>query len=277
MAPTIWPFPMSMIETQKSSARAAPQGKTPPHGFSIRSVARGRTSGIGPARAMTSSRPVRQMGSSALVPRTASAYGARSVAGSRGGGRRVVSHSPVARRGGPRLSLGFGFKPDNSEQIRHARKLLFLDVDGVLNTEYCRPRDAIHSKLLKRLGEVVHYSGTKIILSSTWRLHPQYRMKLLSRLESVGVDRLAVLDDTPQLPLKMGRWPPAESNRAEEIAEWIRTANVRPDLIWVAVDDLDVMNSPHGPLFDGHFVRTSRESGLSAECQAQLFRILGPR
>ena len=151
------------------------------------------------------------------------------------------------------------------------------NVDGVLNTEYCRPRDAIHSKLLKRLGEVVHYSGTKIILSSTWRLHPQYRMKLLSRLESVGVDRLAVLDDTPQLPLKMGRWPPAESNRAEEIAEWIRTANVRPDLIWVAVDDLDVMNSPHAPLFDGHFVRTSRESGLSAECQAQLFRILGPR
>ena len=167
--------------------------------------------------------------------------------------------------------------PDNRDAIRGARKLLFLDVDGVLNTEHCRPRDAIHGKLLRRLGDVVHYSGCKIILSSTWRLHPQYRAKLIGRLESVGVDRLCVLDDTPQLPLKLGRWPPAESNRAAEIAQWIHDADLRPDLIWCAVDDLDVMNSPHAPLFNGHFVRTSRQSGLSEDCQAQLFHILGPR
>ena len=106
---------------------------------------------------------------------------------------------------------------------------------------------------------------------------PRYRAKLITRLESVGVDRLCVIDDTPQLPLKLGRWPPAESNRAAEIAEWLRNEHVRPDLVWCAVDDLDVMNSPHAASFHGHFVRTSRQSGLSEQCQAQLFHILGPR
>jgi len=254
----------------------------------------------------------RTMGSSALVPRSAPAQHARGRTGARGaasfraaaghraGGngilavgsaahaavsarRRTVAHSPVARRATarqpPRVFAGppgMARPPTDTAAARGARKLLFLDVDGVLNTEYCRPRDAIHSKLLKRLSEVVRHTGTKIVLSSTWRLHPQYRAKLIGRLESVGVDRLCVVDDTPSLPLRLGRWPAAESHRAEEIAAWLK-GNNRADLVWCAVDDLDVTASPHAALFAGHFVRTSRESGLSEQCQAQLIRILGPR
>jgi len=153
-----------------------------------------------------------------------------------------------------------------------ARKVLFLDVDGVLNTETMRQRDAIHATLLKRLGHVLNYSGAAVVLSSTWRLHPAYRSKLLEALASVGVH--GVVDDTPQLPLKLGPWPPAEHQRASEIAQWLSGA---PALdTWAAVDDLDLTQSAYAHLFHGHFVRTSKECGLSEACSAALCDVLGP-
>lgn len=75
-----------------------------------------------------------------------------------------------------------------------------LQVDGVLNTDFCVPRDAIHPKLLKRLADVVQHTGAEIVLSSTWRLHPVYRQKLINELKVVGVD--CTIDNTPSLPLK---------------------------------------------------------------------------
>jgi len=153
-------------------------------------------------------------------------------------------------------------------------KVLFLDVDGVLNTESMRPRDAIHVKLLKRLSQVIAFSGARLVLSSTWRLHPAYRAKLLEALVSVGIDADVVIDDTPQLPLKLGPWPPAENQRAAEIVEWL--AKHKP-AAWAAVDDLDLTQSDHASHFKGHFVRTSKESGLSEACSCALCDILGVR
>mmetsp|Transcript_8414 Transcript_8414/g.26184 ORF Transcript_8414/g.26184 Transcript_8414/m.26184 type:complete len:222 (-) Transcript_8414:571-1236(-) len=153
-------------------------------------------------------------------------------------------------------------------------KILFLDVDGVLNTEFCRPRDAIHLKLVQRLSEVIAFSGAKLVLSSTWRLHPVYRQRLLRELTNAGIDESCVIDDTPSLPLKLGPWPPAEAQRAAEIFEWLQRAHPTPS-VWAAVDDLDLTQSPHADVFSGHFVRTSKESGLSEACSSELCFILG--
>ena len=136
-----------------------------------------------------------------------------------------------------------------------------------------RPRDAVHPKLLKRLSNVLHYTGARLVLSSTWRLHPAYRSKLLDALGSVGIDSALVIDDTPQLPLKLGPWPPAEHQRAAEIVEWLSTQ--KKPIIWAAVDDLDLTQSAHAGFFHGHFVRTSKESGLSEACADALSSILG--
>ena len=102
--------------------------------------------------------------------------------------------------------------------------------------------------------------------------------KLVKRLESAGVDRCLIIDDTPQLPfdLRCG-WPVAEHNRACEIAAWMASARTHPDLKWVAIDDLDVTNSPHASFFHGHFVHTTRQKGLTQDCADAIMRILGPR
>ena len=170
------------------------------------------------------------------------------------------------------------FRPDPRNYVASARKIIFLDVDGVLHTDSCRPRAAIKSSLVERLAQAVLRTGSRIVLSSTWRLHVKYRNKRLKRLESVGVDRCLIIDDTPQLPfdLRCG-WPVAEHNRACEIAAWMGSARTHPDLKWVAIDDLDVTNSPHASFFHGHFVHTTRQKGLTQDCADAIMRILGPR
>ena len=93
-----------------------------------------------------------------------------------------------------------------------------------------------------------------------------------------GGAALTVVDATPQLPfdLRCG-WPVAEHNRACEIAAWMASARTHPDLKWVAIDDLDVTNSPHASFFHGHFVHTTRQKGLTQDCADAIMRILGPR
>ena len=180
--------------------------------------------------------------------------------------------------GFPSLTELRRFRPDPRNYVASARKIIFLDVDGVLNTDSCRPRDAIKSSLVERLAQAVLRTGSRIVLSSTWRLHVKYRNKLVKRLESAGVDRCLIIDDTPQLPfdLRCG-WPVAEHNRACEIAAWMASARTHPDLKWVAIDDLDVTNSPHASFFHGHFVHTTRQKGLTQDCADAIMRILGPR
>lgn len=100
-----------------------------------------------------------------------------------------------------------------------------------------------------------------------------YRQKLVRTLETVGIDETMIIDDTPQLPLKLGP-APAETQRADEIAEWLRRAHLTP-VAWAAVDDLDLTQTHHADMFAGHFVRTTKESGLSEACSQQLCSILG--
>jgi hypothetical protein len=63
-----------------------------------------------------------------------------------------------------------------------ADKIIFLDVDGVLNYDYCPDLipndDGTKSKLLGissmhvyLLNKILKETGAKIVLSSTWRLH----------------------------------------------------------------------------------------------------------
>jgi hypothetical protein len=55
-------------------------------------------------------------------------------------------------------------------------KVIFLDIDGVLNCERTRnPRNfpyVVDRKLLARLHKLLQRTGAKVVLSSSWRLDP---------------------------------------------------------------------------------------------------------
>ena len=138
--------------------------------------------------------------------------------------------------------------------------VLFLDVDGVLNTQRLiatNGNQSIGSEYVDRLQRIVEQTGVVIVLISSWRIYP-LRMELLAdRLAQVG---LTLFDKTVNLE---------NVDRAEEINEWLgRHQDVER---FVILDDgLDA-----GTGFDQEFFKTDFwNGGLTEEIAQQVVRYI---
>jgi len=144
-------------------------------------------------------------------------------------------------------------------------KVLFLDVDGVLNSTISlkENRYALDEEKLRLLSEIIERTGTKIVLSTTWRLHSNTRALLIDNFQKFGIHHSVVIGMTRELPF---------AQRTDEIIEWLmRNQNVSS---WVAVDDMNLRNlSPSK--FKSHFVMTDSETGLTADHAKRIEEILG--
>lgn len=122
---------------------------------------------------------------------------------------------------------------------KEPRKIIFLDIDGVLNSyDYCEQAKSteeyteINPEKVKLLGEILAQTGAQIVLSSTWRdlaerdgepEHPMYTY-LTDTLKRFGLE---ILDHTPMLPT---------AGRAAEIREWLDRQE-DTDIRFVSLDD----------------------------------------
>jgi Swiss Army Knife RNA repair-like protein len=88
-------------------------------------------------------------------------------------------------------------------------KVLFLDIDGVLNCSTTRnPRHfpyVVDQRLLARLQKLLDRTGAKVVLSSTWRLDPVG----LFAAKHWGVPFIGTCPDKPRSP------------RRKEILSWL--------------------------------------------------------
>lgn len=143
-------------------------------------------------------------------------------------------------------------------------KIIFLDIDGVLNY---RPEDMAHSvpnftrhdercfglnpDLVRNLKEVIDATDAKIVISSEWRQHINYLPYSMERewreVLADGLERKVgdvIVGDTPYLSL-------TENRRGMEIRKWLegwRDANPSDEFPrFIIVDDetSDIL-----PLFD---------------------------
>ena len=187
---------------------------------------------------------------------------------------------------------------DASAGTPPARPLLILDVDGVLNTASMAGGTTLHPKLLKRLAGLIVDTECDVVLSTTWRLREKPTEILLLSLEKVGVPRARVVGRTPRLELRdlpagadTGCSDLGEAHRAHEIVAFVdglaRADDApaadggddggAPPRTWAAVDDLDLLRcAPTRGMLEGHFVRTSDESGLTERACDALRAILRP-
>lgn len=139
-------------------------------------------------------------------------------------------------------------------------KALFLDIDGVLNSEEWARSDRTRNLVdldevaLKRLQNIIATTGAKIVLSSTWRLVPE----LVQLLRKRGLD---IFDLTPRHG--------AFGTRNLEIAAWLEAHDVESFAI---VDDDE--DAGYGSLAP-HFVQTDFKVGLTTENANQLISLLG--
>lgn len=124
-------------------------------------------------------------------------------------------------------------------------KVVFLDIDGVLNTErfiniqkkelggiYDRTMNLNFDPIcMKNLKKIIELTGTKIVISSTWRKSKEsngiHWKAILQNFRQYKIDENVIIGITPFIDF---------GTRGEEIKEWINEHKVEKFAI---IDDLD--------------------------------------
>ena len=141
-------------------------------------------------------------------------------------------------------------------------KVIFLDVDGVLNTQFSKSRCGgfigIDDSKVKLLKEIVEATGAKIILSSSWRYGWERDEESCDQLAIYMNKKLAnrllhILDKTKKY-VKSDDKNIKYCDRGSEIKEWLsRHPNVDK---WVVLDD-DIFDDYEREGIMPHLVKTS--------------------
>lgn len=145
-------------------------------------------------------------------------------------------------------------------------KILFLDVDGVLNCVYTNRLTKngfrfVDKVEIKRLNHIIDETGAKIVLSSDWRYgrsDTDMNSGFLELCNELHRYRIEIFDYTPEL-----MW----SNRGKEIELYLE---MHPGIKnYVILDDSKEVD-PENP----HFVKTEMKHGLTKELAERAIEIL---
>ena len=142
------------------------------------------------------------------------------------------------------------------------RKVIFLDIDGVMNSLAGKAAqrglsswlDPVHVALL---NDVVRATGAVVVVSSSWRRSMPLDALRLAFAEAGCVAE--VVDVTPDLD---------PGRRGREIAAWL-AAQREPPVRYAILDDTFDM-----PELPGKLVKTSRTEGLTAREVPRLLALL---
>lgn len=146
-------------------------------------------------------------------------------------------------------------------------KVIFLDIDGVLNnrrttrTTTCTHYTFVSARLVKNLKRIVDETGAKVVLSSDWRYDRDNPMcngdflELRGELRRYGIQFYGF---TPELPT---------AHRGAEIEQWLQNHTEVEN--YVILDDRTDIE----PNKD-HWVRTFLSSGLGKEETEKAISIL---
>ena len=131
-------------------------------------------------------------------------------------------------------------------------KVIFLDIDGVMNAWETQPTKekggmlSIHAPQLKQLQRIIEETGAKIVLSSTWRLYPDLKKKVLD-------SGIHFIDCTPCMRRPVGT-SIEYCERGKEIQDWL---DRHPDVEdFVIIDDDNDMTEAQ----QSHYFRTTSAS-----------------
>lgn len=140
-------------------------------------------------------------------------------------------------------------------------KVIFLDIDGVLNSgeyiqslRYKKRRDLrfpdcdLDPVAIQHLNRICRKTGAKIVISSTWREFDD----CIPVLQRNGL-KAPIIGRTPTLPRD-------EKGRGDEIDSWISWNRYRVDNYLILDDDSDML-----PEQKHNFIQTSQRKGLTEE------------
>jgi len=154
-------------------------------------------------------------------------------------------------------------------------RLLFLDVDGVLNKSGSKECGDLHCEPFARLMRVLHESGCSVVLSTSWRSFDELRPLILGVLPAgsvVGQTRKGFENHTrPREIQAFLEIPEVAAAVSQEGAEWAVADDM--DLVAMAAADTTLKKQFRSSLAS-RFVRTDKTLGLQDGDAAQLVQIL---
>lgn len=163
-------------------------------------------------------------------------------------------------------------------------KVLFLDVDGVLNSNNNLLFDhVIENDKLQILKSIVERTNAKLVLSSNWRCETRALVKLWTALENAGLTLYGItpfgvkINDMQQTPWKDVQRcddfifeDDVNNDRGAEIAWWIWRRREKIDKFAI-VDDEDIDIRKY---FPNNIVKTGFSTGLTSKDAAKIIKML---
>lgn len=140
-------------------------------------------------------------------------------------------------------------------------KCLILDIDGVIAVGYTKLKVydwswgktlyPFDKKAVAVLNDIILQTGAELVLSSDWRLN-----FTIDEIEFIfkwnGVIKTPIAFTMPSQYYGDGF---LEGGRAFEIKQYIE---VHKPKVWLAIDDLDLMNTGHADFFKDNFIHCKR-------------------
>lgn len=145
-------------------------------------------------------------------------------------------------------------------------KVIFLDVDGVLNSSHT-VRTTVNnfifagSRQLKTLKRIIRETRAKVVLSSDWRYDrddPAYNSDYLELEYELQRNGIQFYDFTPEFPT---------AHRGAEISKWLK-AHEEVDNFVILDDQTDIEPNKD------HWVQTVRSRGLGVKETEEAINIL---
>lgn len=151
-----------------------------------------------------------------------------------------------------------------------AKKIVFLDVDGVLNSDKfynelleeegidCFREDILDQRAISRVARIIRDTEAHVVISSSWRWDIQSMNRLLEQLNAFGIEPV----DTTIMDMRVNM------SRADEIKLWLEQ---HPDVTNYVVLDDDIMNIEE---VGRHHIKTNMNRGLETNHVEQAKKIL---
>jgi len=130
-------------------------------------------------------------------------------------------------------------------------KIIFLDIDGVLNNPKCLCNDyrnVLKRECVKAFNKIIDETGADIVISSSWRKLFEFD-KLAAMLKTYGV-KGDIIGTTPSINT-------IGSQRGDEIAVWLDNVGEEVESFVILDDDSDMKH------LSDYLVKCDTETGLT--------------
>lgn len=125
--------------------------------------------------------------------------------------------------------------------IGDVMKIIFLDIDGVLNYYDCwlrsenqNTQDVWDEDCVNELNRIINETGAKVVISSTWRLYPELDQLIEN---DIGIKEGAIIGKTKDyLPIIRSEG----TCRGDEIQDWLDNTDEVIESFVILDDDDDM-------------------------------------